>query len=176
MCLRSLNGDFSGEVLADMPASIVHPTLPAAPLCPPGSPGAWNSMASHIGNSTWMPTPTVKAGPYRESQLESLGNPDEAPHYLNACLEDEDARVFLLALRDVADARGGLERLRFSPGRSVNHAPAREAQNRVRPQIRSKGMKVSDASTAAEFAALGATWRFSTSPVPNSGPASRAIP
>jgi probable addiction module antidote protein len=28
--------------------------------------------------------------------------------YLNACLEDEDERVFLLALRDVADAHGGI--------------------------------------------------------------------
>ena len=40
--------------------------------------------------------------------MESLGNPDEAAQYLNACLEDEDARVFLLALRDVADGRGGI--------------------------------------------------------------------
>ena len=48
---------------------------------------------------------------YRESFLESLKNPDEAVHYLNACLEDDDARVFLLALRDVAEARGGIRSL-----------------------------------------------------------------
>jgi DNA-binding phage protein len=46
---------------------------------------------------------TVKAESYREGLLESLRNPDEAALYLNACLEDEDFRVFLLALRDVAD-------------------------------------------------------------------------
>ena len=55
-----------------------------------------------------MPKPTVKTESYRESLLESLRNPEEAAQYLNACLEDEDARVFLLALRDVADARGGI--------------------------------------------------------------------
>ena len=48
---------------------------------------------------------------YRESLLESLRNPDQAAEYLNACLEDEDARVFLLALRDVAEARGGVRAL-----------------------------------------------------------------
>ena len=58
-----------------------------------------------------MPKRTNKTESYRESLLESLKNPDEAAHYLNACLEDEDDRVFLLALRDVADAHGGLRTL-----------------------------------------------------------------
>lgn len=58
-----------------------------------------------------MPKPKVKTESYREGLLRSLKNPDEAAHYLNACLEDEDARVFLLALRDVADARGGIRAL-----------------------------------------------------------------
>ena len=58
-----------------------------------------------------MPRPTVKTESYRESLLESLRNPEDAAQYLNACLADEDARVFLLALRDVADARGGLRAL-----------------------------------------------------------------
>jgi probable addiction module antidote protein len=58
-----------------------------------------------------MPKLTVKTKPYRESLLESLKNPEEAAHYLNACLEDEDPRVFLLALRDVADAHGGIRTL-----------------------------------------------------------------
>src|SRR5437016_14584569 len=58
-----------------------------------------------------MPKLTNKTESYREGLLEALKNPDEAAHYLNACLEDEDARVFLLALRDVADARGGIRAL-----------------------------------------------------------------
>ncbi|MGA2184915.1 MAG: addiction module antidote protein [Bryobacteraceae bacterium] len=58
-----------------------------------------------------MPKPTRRTESYRENLLESLKNPDEAAHYLNACLEDDDARVFLLALRDVADAHGGVRAL-----------------------------------------------------------------
>jgi probable addiction module antidote protein len=53
----------------------------------------------------------VKTDSYRENLLESLRNPDEAAHYLSACLDDEDPRVFLLALRDVADAHGGIRAL-----------------------------------------------------------------
>src|SRR5579872_1472125 len=34
-----------------------------------------------------------------------------AAQYLNACLEDNDPRVFLLALREVAEARGGIRSL-----------------------------------------------------------------
>jgi len=49
---------------------------------------------------------------FRDDLIEDLRkNPKEAVAYLNAALEDEDPRVFLLALRDVADAWGGLKRL-----------------------------------------------------------------
>ncbi len=58
-----------------------------------------------------MPKLSIKTESYRDGLLESLKNPEEAAHYLNACLEDEDARVFLLALRDVADANGGIRAL-----------------------------------------------------------------
>jgi probable addiction module antidote protein len=58
-----------------------------------------------------MPKIGAKTEPYRESLLESLRNPDEAIQYLNACLEDGDPHVFLLALRDVADAHGGIRAL-----------------------------------------------------------------
>ena len=58
-----------------------------------------------------MPKLTHKTESHREGLLESLKNPEEAAHYLNACLEDDDARVFLLALRDVADAHGGIRAL-----------------------------------------------------------------
>lgn len=43
---------------------------------------------------------------YRESLLQALQDPDEAAAYLTAALEEGDSAVFLLALRDVADARG----------------------------------------------------------------------
>jgi DNA-binding phage protein len=43
---------------------------------------------------------------YRDSLLESLKDQAEAAAYLDAALEDEGSRIFLLALRDVAEARG----------------------------------------------------------------------
>ncbi len=43
---------------------------------------------------------------YKIGLLKRLTDPDYAVGYLNAALEDEDQRVFLLALRDVAEARG----------------------------------------------------------------------
>ena len=43
---------------------------------------------------------------YRESLLQALQEPQEAAEYLTAALEEGDSTTFLLALRDVADARG----------------------------------------------------------------------
>jgi probable addiction module antidote protein len=48
---------------------------------------------------------------FEEVLAEDLQDPAEAVEYLNACLEDGDPRVFLLALRDVARARGGVAKL-----------------------------------------------------------------
>lgn len=45
---------------------------------------------------------------YDDYLIRSLKNPKRAAAYLNAALEDEDPRVFLLALRYVAEARGGM--------------------------------------------------------------------
>ena len=42
---------------------------------------------------------------YQESLLQALQNPQEAAEYLTAALEDGDSAVFLLALRNVADAQ-----------------------------------------------------------------------
>lgn len=48
---------------------------------------------------------------YKEHLLKSLEDPKEAAAYLDACLEDEDPHIFLLALKDVAEARGGMGEL-----------------------------------------------------------------
>lgn len=48
---------------------------------------------------------------YKEHLLKSLKDPKEAAAYLDACLEDEDPHVFLLALKDVAEASGGIGQL-----------------------------------------------------------------
>ncbi len=43
---------------------------------------------------------------YDEGLLPDLQDPEEAAAYLNAALEESSQEVFLLALRDVANARG----------------------------------------------------------------------
>jgi len=44
--------------------------------------------------------------PYTESLYEDLKDPEEAAEYLTAALEEGSPDVFLLALRDVAEAHG----------------------------------------------------------------------
>jgi DNA-binding phage protein len=48
---------------------------------------------------------TEKNKNYQEWLLEKLKDRKEAVAYLNAALEDEDSRVFLVALKDVAEAQ-----------------------------------------------------------------------
>jgi len=48
---------------------------------------------------------------YHDELMESLKNPQEAAEYLNAALADPNQEVFLLALRDVIAARGGMSKL-----------------------------------------------------------------
>ncbi|MEJ5309601.1 MAG: addiction module antidote protein [Anaerolineae bacterium] len=43
---------------------------------------------------------------YEAGLKEALKDPEEAAAYLNAALEENDQEVFLLALRDIAEARG----------------------------------------------------------------------
>lgn len=45
---------------------------------------------------------------YEESLIESLKNPAEASAYLQAALEDGEPQVFMLALKNVAIALGGV--------------------------------------------------------------------
>ncbi len=50
----------------------------------------------------------VKTKKYKYYLLDQLQDPAESAAYLNAALQDEDPHVFLLALRDIAEAQGGL--------------------------------------------------------------------
>lgn len=59
----------------------------------------------------------AKTRDYQEDLLEALQDPEEAAEYLNAALEDDDREVFLLALRNVAQARvGGMANLAEATG------------------------------------------------------------
>jgi hypothetical protein len=61
-----------------------------------------------IGMNTGVETMAkAKSRSYQDSLLARLKDPQEAAAYLTAALEDGDPEVLLLALRDVAEARGG---------------------------------------------------------------------
>ena len=45
--------------------------------------------------------------PYDDFIVERLKDPQDAVEYLNMAMEDEDPRVFLLALRQVAKTQAG---------------------------------------------------------------------
>ena len=52
-----------------------------------------------------------KISTYQEDLIEALKDPREAAAYLNAAMEEGDRELFLLALRNVAEARGGMTAL-----------------------------------------------------------------
>jgi len=52
----------------------------------------------------------AKTRNYHDSLRESLKDPKEAEAYLNASLEENDPELFLLALRNVAEAQGGMSK------------------------------------------------------------------
>lgn len=59
----------------------------------------------------------AKSMPYQEYLIETLADPVEAAGYLNAAIEDSDKEIFLLALRNVAEARlGGISKLAEATG------------------------------------------------------------
>jgi len=49
-----------------------------------------------------------KTTTYQEDLVEALKNPREAAAYLSAAMEEGDQALFLLALRNVAEAHGGM--------------------------------------------------------------------
>jgi probable addiction module antidote protein len=52
-----------------------------------------------------------KSTAYQSDLIESLRDAGEAKEYLNAALEEDDPELFLLALRNVAEAQGGVGQL-----------------------------------------------------------------
>ena len=52
-----------------------------------------------------------KSKTYQAELIESLHDPCEAEEYLNAALEEDDPELFLVALRNVAEAQGGVAQL-----------------------------------------------------------------
>jgi probable addiction module antidote protein len=52
-----------------------------------------------------------KSKAYQPDLIENLRDVGEAEEYLNAALEEDDPALFLLALRNVAEAQGGVAQL-----------------------------------------------------------------
>lgn len=49
-----------------------------------------------------------RMGDYQKELIKSLKDPKESIAYLNAALMDEDPRIFLIALKNVIEAHGGV--------------------------------------------------------------------
>ncbi len=73
-------------------------------------------MRRSTGKTTSEEKPLPPSVSYEEELMEDLKNPSEAAAYLKACLGDEDPRVFLIALGQVARANGGLSLLARNTG------------------------------------------------------------
>lgn len=58
-----------------------------------------------------MPVGKLRSKKHQDWLVRLLKNPREASAYLNAALEEKDSKVFLLALRNVAEAFGGLKEI-----------------------------------------------------------------
>lgn len=67
-----------------------------------------------------MKTSSKATKNYRDDLLLRLKDDDYAAGYLTACLEDE-AETFLVGLRDVVDANGGIGSLAFKTGLNREH-------------------------------------------------------
>ncbi|MBK8274449.1 MAG: putative addiction module antidote protein [Nitrospira sp.] len=52
-----------------------------------------------------------KSKAYQPDLIENLRDAREAEEYLNAALEENDPELFLMALRNVAEAQGGVAKL-----------------------------------------------------------------
>ncbi len=59
--------------------------------------------------STYLKMATSRS--YQDSLIERLSDPREAAAYLDAALEEGDRPAFLLAIRNVIDALGGMTQI-----------------------------------------------------------------
>lgn len=77
-----------------------------------------------------------KVASYQKDLIASLTDPCEAAAYLNAAIEDGDRAVFLLAIRNVAKAYGGMSALAEKAGLN-RESLYRMLSKRGNPEIKS---------------------------------------
>jgi probable addiction module antidote protein len=77
-----------------------------------------------------------KTTSYQKDLIESLKNPSEAAAYLNAALDEGDRALFLLAIRNVAEANGGMTAIAEKADLS-RESLYRMLSNKGNPEIKS---------------------------------------
>lgn len=77
-----------------------------------------------------------KSRAYQPALIQSLRDSGEAEQYLNAALEEDDPELFLLALRNVAEAQGGIAQL-ADKAKLNRESLYRMLSDRGNPELRS---------------------------------------
>jgi probable addiction module antidote protein len=77
-----------------------------------------------------------KTTSYQEDLIEALKDPREAAAYLNVAMEEGDREVFLLAMRNVAEAHGGMAAV-SAKARLNRESLYRMLSKRGNPEIKS---------------------------------------
>ena len=109
-----------------------------------------------------------RSAPYDDLLMEMLKEEDRALAYLNAALEEQDPRVFLIALRNVTQAQGGIAKVAAHSGLN-RESLYRALSNKGNPSVQ---------TLAAVLGALGAKLsvarsRTSAAPTPEARPGVR---
>src|SRR5437867_3974743 len=95
-----------------------------------------SSRPRATGRTTRRGRVLAPSKPYHPELIKALRDPREATEYLNAALEDGDPEGFLLALRDVAEAQGGVAEV--AEAAKLNRENLyRMLSNRGNPEFRS---------------------------------------
>jgi probable addiction module antidote protein len=89
---------------------------------------------------------------YHEYLIEKLRDPGEREAYLNAALEDGDPKTLLKALRNVAEATGGMRKLASKTNLS-RESLYRMLSERGNPELRSLGRVLSSFGLSLRVAA-----------------------
>jgi probable addiction module antidote protein len=100
------------------------------------------------------------SAPYDDLLMEMLKDEEWALAYLNAALDEQDPRVFLIALRDVTQAQGGIAKVAAHSGLN-RESLYRALSNKGKPSVQ---------TLAAVLGTLGARLSVSGSTCPASTP------
>ena len=78
-----------------------------------------------------------KSKAYHAELIETLRDPVEAEEYLNAALEEDDPELFLVALRNVAEAQGGVAQLSAEKTKLNRESLYKMLSERGNPELKS---------------------------------------